>query len=142
MSSVNLPPVLRPAEPPRRALAELAVHFGLTSHGDLDGVELRGITLATADLRPGEAFVALRGVRAHGAQYARQAADLGAVAVITDADGAEPAAATGLPVLIADDPRAILGQLSAWVYGTDADMPQLLAVTGTNGKTSVSHMVE
>src|SRR5699024_6283115 len=52
------------------------------------------------------------------------------------------AAATGLPVLIADDPRAILGQLSAWVYGTDADMPQLLAVTGTNGKTSVSHMIE
>lgn len=142
MSSANLPPVLRPAEPPRRALTELAERFGLTSRGDLDGVELRGITLATADLRPGEAFVALRGARAHGARYARQAADLGAVAVITDADGAEPAAATGLPVLIADDPRAILGQLSAWVYGTDADMPQLLAVTGTNGKTSVSHMVE
>ena len=43
-----------------------------------------------------------------------------------------------------DDPRGMLGDLSAWVYGTgaDDDLPLLFGTTGTNGKTSVSHILE
>ena len=49
-----------------------------------------------------------------------------------------------MPVLVVDDPRAVLGALSAWVYGTgrDDDLPLLFGTTGTNGKTSVSHLLE
>lgn len=140
----NLPPVLRPERPPRRDLAELARRFGVRSVGDVEGTTLTGITLATADLRAGEAFVAIRGVNRHGADFAVTAAERGAVAVITDADGAEIAGSAGLPIVVVDNPRALLGDLSAWVYGTGAgdDLPQLLATTGTNGKTSVSHLLE
>lgn len=140
----NLPPVLRPERPPRRDLAELARRFGVRSIGDVEGTTLTGITLATADLRAGEAFVAIRGVNRHGAEYAATAAERGAVAVITDDAGAAIAASAGLPIVVVDDPRASLGDLSAWVYGTgvDDDLPQLLATTGTNGKTSVSHLLE
>jgi UDP-N-acetylmuramoyl-L-alanyl-D-glutamate--2,6-diaminopimelate ligase len=140
----SLPPVLRPANPPRRELSELASRFARDVRGDTTGVTLSGITLATADLRPGEAFVAIRGVNRHGADFAAAAAAQGAVAVITDDAGAEIAANAGIPILVVDDPRGVLGDLSAWVYGTGADdpLPLLFATTGTNGKTSVSHLLE
>lgn len=140
----HLPPVLRPEHPPRRDLAELARRFGERSIGDVEGTVLTGITLATADLRAGEAFVAIRGVNRHGAEFSATAAERGAVAVITDEAGAEIAASTGLPIVVVENPRALLGDLSAWVYGTGPDdaLPRLLATTGTNGKTSVSHLLE
>lgn len=136
------PPVLRPENPPRRDLADLAARFALRTVGDVSGIEVRGITLATADLRPGEVFVAVQGAQRHGAEFAADAAARGAVAVLTDEAGVTVAEAAGVPVVIVDDPRRRLGEVSAWVYGTDAEMPRLLAITGTNGKTSVSHLVE
>lgn len=140
----NLPPVLRPDDPPQRALTDLAARFATATRGELAGIALTGITLATADLRAGEVFVALQGVNKHGAEFAVAAAERGAAAVITDEVGAVIAAAAGLPIVIVNDPRGILGELSAWVYGTgaDDDLPLLFATTGTNGKTSVSHLLE
>ena len=141
-ASAPLPPVLRPENPPQRPLTELAERFGLEVRGDVDGLSARGITLATSDLRAGEIFVGIHGARRHGAEFATTAADQGAVAILTDDAGAELAAPSGLPVLVAADPRAALGVISAWLYGTDRDMPHLFAVTGTNGKTSTSHVLE
>ena len=140
----SLPPVLRPANPPRRELSELASRFARSVRGELSGISLSGITLATADLRPGEAFVAIQGLNRHGADFAATAAEKGAVAVITDEPGATIAADAGLPIVVVDDPRGVLGDLSAWVYGTGAEdpLPLLFATTGTNGKTSVSHLLE
>lgn len=141
-ASAPLPPVLRPENPPHRPLAELAERFGLDVHGAVDGVMVRGITLATADLRAGEVFVGIHGARRHGAEFAAAAAAQGAVAILTDVAGAEIARASGLPILVTTDPRAVLGEVSAWLYGTDTDLPVLFGTTGTNGKTSVSHILE
>jgi UDP-N-acetylmuramoyl-L-alanyl-D-glutamate--2,6-diaminopimelate ligase len=140
----NLPPVLRPEHPPLRSLDELARRFARRVAGETAGTSLSGLTLATADLRPGEVFVAIRGVNSHGARYAGAAAEKGAVAVVTDEEGAGIAADAGLPVIVVDDPRAMLGDLSAWVYGTGPgdELPVLFGTTGTNGKTSVSHLLE
>ncbi|MFK4807309.1 Mur ligase family protein [Microbacterium sp. ZW CA_36] len=140
----NLPPVLRPDAPPTHSLADLAARFAVDVRGDVAGATLTGITLATADLRPGDVFVAVQGVNRHGAEFAATAAEKGAVAVVTDAAGADVAAASGLPVVLVENPRAILGELSAWVYSTgrDDDLPTLFGTTGTNGKTSVSHLLE
>lgn len=138
------PPVLRPSHPRAVPLQDVAAHLGATASGDLAGVSVRGVTLATADLRAGELFVAVRGAHRHGAEFAPDAIAKGAVAVVTDADGAALLADVRVPVLVLNDPRARLGALSALVYGTgaDADLPPLLAVTGTNGKTSVTHLME
>ncbi len=140
----NLPPVLRPENPPQRTLEDFATRFATRTLGDLAARTFSGLTLATADLRPGEIFVAINGVNAHGATYAHRAAETGAVAVVTDEAGAAIAEASGLPILVVSDPRALLGDMSAWVYGTgaDDDLPLLLGTTGTNGKTSVSHLLE
>lgn len=138
----HLPPVLRPEHSPLRALRELADRFAIDTVGDLDAVSFSGITLATADLRPGEVFVAMQGVNRHGAEFASTAVSRGSVAVVTDVAGRDVAAAAGVPVIVVDNPRAVLGAMSAWVYGTEMDRPLLLATTGTNGKTSVSHLLE
>jgi UDP-N-acetylmuramoyl-L-alanyl-D-glutamate--2,6-diaminopimelate ligase len=90
----------------------------------------------------GDLYVGIRGGTSHGAQFAAQAAASGAVAVLTDRAGAELAADSGLPVVIVESPRAALGDVSAWVYRTGEHPPLLLGVTGTNGKTSTSYIVE
>ncbi len=66
----HLPPVLRPDSPPVHTLEDLAARFARETRGDLTGVTLTGLTLATADLRPGDVFVAVRGVNRHGAEFA------------------------------------------------------------------------
>ncbi|KXZ60669.1 UDP-N-acetylmuramoyl-L-alanyl-D-glutamate--2,6-diaminopimelate ligase [Microbacterium laevaniformans] len=66
----------------------------------------------------------------------------GAAAVITDRAGAELSADAGVPIAVVDDPRGILGEISAWIYGTEQNVPIMLGVTGTSGKTSVAHLVK
>jgi UDP-N-acetylmuramoyl-L-alanyl-D-glutamate--2,6-diaminopimelate ligase len=143
--SARIPPVLRPEHPSPRPVAELANAFGLRVVGPLDGVETTGVTLSAAEVQPGDLFVGVHGANRHGAEFAADAAERGAVAVLTDADGVAIAESSGLPVLVVDDPRAALGDVAAWVYRTnpeEAELPQLFAVTGTNGKTSTSYILE
>ena len=121
------------------ALAELADRFDLA--GDPGDATVSGISLGTGAVRPGHLFIALQGVRSHGAEYAQQAVDAGATAVLTDDAGRDRALATGVPVLTAPQPRAVIGDLAATVYGTRDDHPVLLGVTGTNGKTSTVHFL-
>ena len=121
------------------ALADLAARFDL--EGDAAAALVSGIALSTAATRPGDLFIALQGVRGHGADYADEAVAAGAVAVLTDEAGADRARATGVPVVTVAQPRLLLGELAAAVYGTRDDRPVLLGVTGTNGKTSTTHFL-
>jgi UDP-N-acetylmuramoyl-L-alanyl-D-glutamate--2,6-diaminopimelate ligase len=141
--SARIPPVLRPEHPSARSLGQLVSEFGLDHEGSLDGVEVTGVTLSTADLHPGDLYVGVPGEHRHGAEFAVQARDGGAVALLTDAAGLELARDSGLPVVLVDSPRAALGDVSAWIYRTGGDdSPLLFAVTGTNGKTSTSYLLE
>ncbi|KQR34326.1 Mur ligase family protein [Curtobacterium sp. Leaf154] len=144
--SARIPPVLRPEHPTPRAVAELANAFGLRVVGSVDTLETTGVTLSATEVQPGDLFVGVHGANRHGAQFATEAAERGAVAVLTDQDGVALVEPSGLPVLVVDDPRAALGDVAAWVYRTHpdeaTDLPQLFAVTGTNGKTSTSYILE
>lgn len=140
--SGRIPPVLRPEHPSARPLVGLIEAFGLESHGKVDGVELTGVTLSTADVRPGDIYVGLRGAHRHGAEFAQQAAAGGAVAILTDDEGTVLAEDAGLPILVVPDPRAALGEISAWVYRTRDEPAILFGITGTNGKTSTAYLLE
>lgn len=133
---------LRPEHPVPRSLARLADEFGLGTRGNLEGVEVTGVSVSSADIADGDLYVGLPGARTHGARYSADARDRGATAVLTDADGADLAAEAGLPVLVTADPRVALGDVAAWVYRTGERPPLLLAVTGTNGKTSVVYLLD
>jgi UDP-N-acetylmuramoyl-L-alanyl-D-glutamate--2,6-diaminopimelate ligase len=140
--SSRIPPVLRPEHPSPRSLAGFVQEFGIEHRGDVDGIEITGVTLSTADLHPGDLFVGVQGFKLHGASYAAQAREGGAVALLTDPEGADLAADAGLPILVVDDPRLALGEIAAWVYRTREDAPLLFGTTGTNGKTSTSYLLE
>jgi UDP-N-acetylmuramoyl-L-alanyl-D-glutamate--2,6-diaminopimelate ligase len=135
----------RPEHPPRRPLSELAGWLATAdptarTHGDLSG-DATGVTLASQRVQPGDVYAALPGSRAHGIEYAASAADAGAVAVLTDTEGAGRAP-TGLPVLEVGRPRALLGRFAAHLYGDPAASMRLLGVTGTQGKTTTTRLAE
>ncbi|MDB1089869.1 UDP-N-acetylmuramoyl-L-alanyl-D-glutamate--2,6-diaminopimelate ligase [Streptomyces sp. ACA25] len=135
-----------PAGPPRPqhvhpvSLAELAGHLGVPDPGGEKPVT--GITHDSRAVRPGDVYAALPGARFHGADFADQAASLGAVAVLTDPSGAARAAATGLPVLTVPDPRGRMGALAALIYGEPGQDLLQIGITGTSGKTTTTYLVE
>ncbi|MGV9310918.1 UDP-N-acetylmuramoyl-L-alanyl-D-glutamate--2,6-diaminopimelate ligase [Streptomyces sp. NPDC003691] len=126
-------------------LAELAALLGVSTPGAPQGgepAEVTGITHDSRAVRPGDLYAALPGARVHGADFAGQAAGLGAVAVLTDPAGAARAAAAGLPALVVDDPRSRMGDLAATVYGNPGETLLRIGVTGTSGKTTSVYLVE
>jgi len=123
-------------------LAELARTAGGKPPAGLGDVAATGITLDSRSVVPGDLYAALPGAVTHGAAFAAAAKAAGAVAVLTDPAGQERAAATGLPVLVVPKPRDVLGAVAARVYGEPTSELRLLGVTGTNGKTTTSYLLE
>jgi len=137
---VTYPGPPRPVQNSATPLAELADQLGVTAPAS--GAEVTGITHDSRAVRPGDLYAALPGARLHGADFVTQAAGLGAVAVLTDPTGAERAAATGLPVLVVDDPRGLMGELAATIYGHPGRDLLQIGITGTSGKTTTAYLVE
>ncbi len=106
---------------------------------DYPTVGVTGVTLDSRAVLPGDLYAALPGANTHGARFATQARDLGAAAVLTDAAGAQWIPGD-MPVLVVEDPRAALGQISAQIYDDPAAKVNMLGFTGTNGKTTMTYL--
>ncbi|ALR11540.1 UDP-N-acetylmuramoylalanyl-D-glutamate--2,6-diaminopimelate ligase [Mycobacteroides saopaulense] len=111
---------------------------------DASAMVVSGVTLRAQDARAGDLFAALPGTSAHGAQFASEAVAAGATAVLTDAAGAQLVAQQGLDisVLTHTNPRAVLGELAATIYGDPSRRLRVVGVTGTSGKTTTTYLVE
>ncbi|WP_459970627.1 UDP-N-acetylmuramoyl-L-alanyl-D-glutamate--2,6-diaminopimelate ligase [Nocardioides pyridinolyticus] len=131
----------RPASPPRTPLATLAESLGASVRGDAAGATVTGLSLSSQRIRPGDLYAALPGARAHGIDFADDAVDAGAVAILTDPAGAGRAT-TDVPLLVVEAPRAVLGGLSARIYGDPAAAMRMIGVTGTQGKTTTTRLLE
>jgi UDP-N-acetylmuramoyl-L-alanyl-D-glutamate--2,6-diaminopimelate ligase len=112
-----------------------------TSHVNLD-VLVTGATLRAQHVLPGDLFAALPGARVHGAEFARDAIASGAVAILTDEKGAGLLQDVKIPVLTHPDPRGVLGEVAAWIYGEPSLHLSVMGVTGTSGKTTTTYMME
>ncbi len=111
---------------------------GAVLQGD-GAVQVQRVHTDTRSLRAGDLFVALRGERFDGAQFIEQAKAMGAVAVLCEASGRAAAQAVGMAAVIVADTRLALGQLAAG-WRAQFHLP-LIAVTGSNGKTTVTQML-
>lgn len=102
-----------------------------------------GVSLNSREIRPGDLYAALPGANAHGATFAGAAVADGAVAVLTDPAGLELLRAAGIevPVVVREDPRAVLGDVAGLLYGTRDSRLKLVGITGTNGKTTTAYLV-
>ncbi|TWJ20456.1 UDP-N-acetylmuramoylalanyl-D-glutamate--2,6-diaminopimelate ligase [Micromonospora endolithica] len=123
-------------------LGDLAARLAVPPPADAVGPVVTGVTHASQEVRHGDLYAALPGARRHGAEFAAGAARAGAVAALTDPAGAPAVAEAGLPALVVDDPRAVLGDLASAVYGDPTADLTVIGVTGTAGKTSTAYLVE
>ncbi len=106
-------------------------------------VQVTGVTLDSRRVLAGDLYAALPGAHLHGAQFAAAALASGAVAVLTDGPGAALLPAdVPAPVLVIDQPRAVLGAMSAAVYGHPSTALRTIGITGTNGKTTTAYLVD
>lgn len=109
----------------------------LAASGDLGtDPEVFGVRHDSRTVEPGELFVTWSGAKFDGRLFAGQAIERGAVAIL--ADSPRPAETPReIPWLEAADPRALLGDLAAPLYGHPDRALTLVGVTGTNGKSTV-----
>jgi UDP-N-acetylmuramoyl-L-alanyl-D-glutamate--2,6-diaminopimelate ligase len=136
---------LRPSDPAGQTLRSLAAQVSAVpaAGDDIPDVRVTGVTLRSQDVQAGDLFAALPGASAHGARFAADAVQSGAVAVLTDAAGvAEMGPAVTAPVLVHPAPRSVLGELAATVYGRPSERLRVIGVTGTSGKTTTTFLVE
>lgn len=100
-------------------------------------VLIQGITEDSRRVRRGDLFVALQGGSADGRDFIASAVNRGAVAVLCDA----PVSDAAVPVIEIPSLRAGLGEIAGRYYGNPGRQLDVIAVTGTNGKTSFTHLL-
>lgn len=117
-----------------------------SSSARVDGAATTVVTGVTHDSRsvvPGDLYIARAGANTHGIAHVAQALSAGALAVLTDPASAQTARAAGAQaIVVVDDPRSAMGAAAAWAYGDPATAMTLLGVTGTNGKTTTSYLID
>lgn len=99
--------------------------------------EVTDVTHDSREVTEGSLYVALRGSRSDGHDYVAEAVRSGAVAICVDHE-----VSSGVSQLIVEDTRAVLGELAAAVHDYPSTALDVVGVTGTNGKTTVTHYVE
>jgi UDP-N-acetylmuramoyl-L-alanyl-D-glutamate--2,6-diaminopimelate ligase len=134
--------MMRPFSAPAVTLAKIAQSCNADSsidQADLTSLIISGVTHNDGDVIPGDLFIAIPGAKRHGAEFADSAKKRGAIAVLTDSAGAK--LIKGLPILVVSDPRIIAGQIAALIYSEPMRDLNCIAITGTNGKTTVTTLL-
>ena len=101
--------------------------------------EITGLTNNSSEVEPGDIFLAFPGSKVHGANFAKEAKSKGALAVVTDVEGAK--LSQELPTIVLSNPRKSAGDLSAWFYSEPMRDLYSVGITGTNGKTTTTTLL-
>ncbi len=124
---------------PEVALSKALNALGLSGQGGRNP-EITGLSVDSREVKPGHLFAALPGVNVHGGAFIKYAIRMGAAAILTDGVGATMAKAelraSDAVLVLAEDPRLSLAKAAALWFALQPET--MIAVTGTNGKTSVA----
>ena len=115
-------------------LRELMKNIQFT--GTPDNREISAVTYDSRKVKPGTLFVAISGMQADGHEFISQAIENGAVAILSN--GRTPKT-QAVPTFQVKDPRLALSHISAQFYGNPSIAMNVVGITGTNGKTSITH---
>ncbi|GAC1313226.1 MAG: UDP-N-acetylmuramoyl-L-alanyl-D-glutamate--2,6-diaminopimelate ligase [Chloroflexota bacterium] len=119
-----------------RALIEAVSGAALIS-GDAD-TSIGGVTHDTRHLSPGDLFVAVPGLQHDGLEFVPRALAAGAAAIAAER---APDERPGVPVILVRNARAALADLAAAFYGRPSERIPVVGITGTDGKTSTTHLL-
>ena len=111
-----------------------SVNAALDAALDATGIQATGVSVDSRHIEPGDVFCALEGERVDGHDFAAEAIDAGAVAIISNRDIA------GVPCLVTDNSLEALGRLAHW-YRTHELSATVIAVTGSSGKTTTKDLI-
>ena len=131
--------IVRVEELSSKKLSEIARYCDLDSSST--EVNVTGIVSQAQSVIAGDLFLGLAGTNTHGAKFAELAITNGAVAILTDAEGASIISDSAVPVLVISNPRLIAGNLTAWFYGFPLNSIFAIGITGTNGKTTTTTLL-
>ena len=106
--------------------------------GTPDNREISYITYDSRKVKPGTLFVAISGMQTDGHEFIPQAIENGAVAILSNGRSPKTKA---VPILQVKDPRLAMSQISAQFYGNPSAKINIVGITGTNGKTSITHIL-
>lgn len=119
-------------------LSQLMNGIPYLTKGNLDGIGIHSITSDSKQVREGDLFVAVKGARHDGHHYLEEAIHRGAVVVVVERPYTHPAAR----VLQVSDSKRILSRLAAAYYRLPSKEVKVVGVTGTNGKTTITYLLE
>lgn len=108
----------------------------LTARADLSGTEISGLAYSSQDVEPGSLFFCVRGFRVDGHEFAADAVNNGAAALVC-----ERPMELGVPELIVEDARLAMPSLARRFFADPSRELQTIGITGTNGKTTTSFLV-
>lgn len=103
------------------------------------GIEILGISDDSRAVREGDLFCAVKGDQFDGKEFVPSALSRGAVAILADAPVSIPD--DNVPVIAIDNLGDQLGNIGSQFYGRPSEKLKVIAVTGTNGKTSFTHLM-
>jgi len=129
--------IIRPNTPAVR-LSTVAQVTGSILRGT--DVDVRGITHDSRAVQPGDLYVAIPGFTRHGIDFVDEALALGAVAIASDSEGISKVEAP-VPTLTMQSPRLDMALAAAEIYDHPDRQLTMIGVTGTNGKTTVTHLI-
>lgn len=123
-------------------LSELISELELTAtYGSTEQRLVQKLTFDSREVEKDSLFVAISGTRVDGHDYIKQALEAGATVIVAERGLAELADSTSACLIELADSSAALGQLAAQWYGQPSHQLQLIGVTGTNGKTTVTTLL-
>ncbi len=112
----------------------------LFAHTDRDAL-IRELTLDSRNVRPGDLFLAVPGINVDGRAHIADALKRGAAAVAYEVEGSIVLPITDVPLIPVKGLAAQLSAIAGRFYGDSSRSLNLVGVTGTNGKTSVTQLV-
>ncbi len=120
------------------ALEALLARSGVGFGGPPGDVEIASVEYDSRRVEPGALFVAIRGFVADGHDFIAEAARRGAVAALVE----ESVGSVGIAEVVVPDTRDALGRVSHEFYGRPSERLTTHAITGTNGKTTTSYLID
>lgn len=129
------------------------VSLPLTARTD-DDTKVGGITVNSTAAEPGDVFVAVAGLKSHGAHFAQSAIERGAVAVLTDNAGVahlrhigviDALGNSAVPIILGPSGPLLRHEMARWasiIYGNKSAVLGVSAITGTNGKTTTAFFLD
>lgn len=124
------------SKPIRKVLEQLNARFSAGVADD--NLLIDGIAYDSRAVKPGWAFFCVPGEHVDGNAYIPEALKKGAACIITEKETSDQSQ----PVVVVPDVRAALAQVAAEYYGQPSAKLRVLGVTGTNGKTTTTHLIE